>query len=165
MSSLEEKDIERLLEKFDASSLQEFEMSQGDLHLAFSKRAQAATVVQESVPVVSDAAPAPAAPASTSTSTSAQPAAVPAPQPDAGTPVPAPLVGVAYFAAAPDKPPFKQIGDHVDQGETIFVIEAMKMINEVPSPVSGTLVKRLIDDGTMVEYDEPVVTIKEDAAE
>ncbi|WP_415651677.1 hypothetical protein [Schleiferilactobacillus harbinensis] len=76
---MEEKDIERLLEKFDASSLQEFEMTQGDLHLAFSKRAQAATVVQESVPVVSDAAPAPAAPASTSTSTSAQPAAVPAP--------------------------------------------------------------------------------------
>ncbi|MFT8337769.1 acetyl-CoA carboxylase biotin carboxyl carrier protein, partial [Schleiferilactobacillus harbinensis] len=89
----------------------------------------------------------------------------PAPRRVGATPVPAPLVGVAYFASAPDKPPFKQIGDHVDKGETIFVIEAMKMINEVPSPVSGTLVKRLIDDGTMVEYDEPVVAIKEDAAE
>ncbi|MFT8858510.1 acetyl-CoA carboxylase biotin carboxyl carrier protein [Schleiferilactobacillus harbinensis] len=162
---MEEKDIERLLEKFDASSLQEFEMTQGDLHLAFSKRAQAATVDEPGEPGVREPAPPPAPPPRTSPTTAPHPGGGPAPPSDAGTPVPAPLVGVAYFAAAPDKPPFKQIGDHVDKGETIFVIEAMKMINEVPSPVSGTLVKRLIDDGTMVEYDEPVVTIKEDAAE
>ncbi|MFT8396887.1 MAG: hypothetical protein ABF676_00715, partial [Schleiferilactobacillus harbinensis] len=102
---MEEKDIERLLEKFDASSLQEFEMTQGDLHLAFSKRAQAATVVQESVPVVSDAAPAPAAPASTSTSTSAQPAAV-APPPDRpGAPRPGAPRGGGWFWGARRDPP------------------------------------------------------------
>ncbi|ERL63945.1 acetyl-CoA carboxylase biotin carboxyl carrier protein [Schleiferilactobacillus shenzhenensis] len=160
---MEEKDIERLLAKFDQSSLQEFEMTQGDLHLAFSKRAQAAPVVANSPasPAAAAAAPAPADPASTADKAAPADGQPAAPAAD-GTPVTAPLVGVAYFAAAPDKPPFKQIGDHVDKGETIFVIEAMKMINEVPSPLSGTLRKQLVKDGTMVEYDEPVVVIEPD---
>ncbi|MCI1891516.1 MAG: acetyl-CoA carboxylase biotin carboxyl carrier protein subunit [Schleiferilactobacillus harbinensis] len=151
---MEEKDIERLLDKFDRSTLQDFELAQGDFRLAFSKR-----TVQNPASATAPTAAPPASPASAPT----DPAAPPAKPATDGTPVPAPLVGVAYFAAAPDKPPFKQIGDHVSKGETIFVIEAMKMINEVPSPISGTLVKQLVDDGTMVEYDEPVVLIKEDA--
>ncbi|MCT0151171.1 acetyl-CoA carboxylase biotin carboxyl carrier protein subunit [Fructilactobacillus fructivorans] len=72
------------------------------------------------------------------------------------------MVGILYFAPSPEKPDFKKDGDRVEKGETVCVIEAMKMVNEVKSPISGTIVKRLVDNGSMVEYNEPVYEIKED---
>ena len=75
--------------------------------------------------------------------------------------VTAPLVGVAYLAADPKQAPFVQVGDRVKSGETLCVIEAMKMINEVPSPVSGIVKEVLIKNATMVEFDEPLFAIEE----
>lgn len=76
--------------------------------------------------------------------------------------VTAPLVGVAYLAPEPDKPPFVQVGDHVDKGQTVCVIEAMKLINEVPSPISGTIKRILVEDGRMVEFSEPLIELEAD---
>ena len=67
-----------------------------------------------------------------------------------------------YLAPAPEKPVFKQIGDHVEKGDVVCVVEAMKMINEVKSDLTGTLTKVLVTDGSMVEYDEPLLQIKPD---
>lgn len=72
------------------------------------------------------------------------------------------MVGLVYFAPGPDKPAYKAVGDHIKRGETLCAIEAMKLINEVKSPVTGTITKRLVNDGEMVEFDQPMFEIKED---
>ncbi|CAM3096336.1 acetyl-CoA carboxylase biotin carboxyl carrier protein [Lactiplantibacillus plajomi] len=85
-----------------------------------------------------------------------------APAASAAPTVTAPLVGVAYLAPEPGKPPFVQVGDHVDKGQTVCVIEAMKLINEVPSPISGTIKRILVEDGRMVEFSEPLIELEAD---
>ena len=75
--------------------------------------------------------------------------------------VKAPLVGVFYAAPAPDKAPFVQVGSHVEKGETICLIEAMKMMSEVVAPKSGTIKEILVENGDMVEFDAPLFVIQE----
>ncbi|AEB73914.1 acetyl-CoA carboxylase biotin carboxyl carrier protein [Lentilactobacillus buchneri] len=154
---MDEKEIERLLDKFDRSSLKNFELAQDDFKLKFSKREG------DDHAIVEDSAQA----ASASTNglghgQNSQPTTVEQPE----TPVAqnvaeikAPLVGVVYFAPSPDKPAFKKQGDHVEKGDVVCVIEAMKMINEVKSDVTGTISNILVEDGSMVEYDQPIFQV------
>lgn len=154
---MDEKEIERLLDKFDRSSLKNFELAQDDFKLKFSKREG------DDRAVVEDSAQA----ASASTNglghgQNGQPTTAEQPE----TPVAqnvaeikAPLVGVVYFAPSPDKPAFKEQGDHVEKGDVVCVIEAMKMINEVKSDVTGTISNILVEDGSMVEYDQPIFQV------
>ncbi|MBW1605163.1 acetyl-CoA carboxylase biotin carboxyl carrier protein subunit [Lactobacillus sp. Sy-1] len=143
---MDEQDVEKLIDKFDQSNLTELRI---DGQLYFSKLDHPQQVVAQ-----------PAANA-------AAPAGAPAPQKAAtanneGAKIKAPLVGIVYFAPSPEKPVFKSVGDHVKKGETVCVIEAMKVINDVKSPVSGTITKQLVSDGEMVEYDQPIFAIEED---
>lgn len=154
---MDEKEIERLLDKFDRSSLKNFELAQDDFKLKFSKREG------DDRAVVEDSAQ--AAFASTNGlghGQNGQPTTAEQPE----TPVAqnvaeikAPLVGVVYFAPSPDKPAFKKQGDHVEKGDVVCVIEAMKMINEVKSDVTGTISNILVEDGSMVEYDQPIFQV------
>lgn len=75
--------------------------------------------------------------------------------------VKAPLVGVFYAAPSPDKEPFVQVGSHVEKGDTICLIEAMKMMSEVSAPKSGTIREILVANGDMVEFDAPLFVIQE----
>ncbi|USS93440.1 acetyl-CoA carboxylase biotin carboxyl carrier protein subunit [Fructilactobacillus ixorae] len=142
---MNEADIERLLAKFDQSSLQELKIDGDGLNVYFSKQA---TPQQQAAPTTKT----PAAPEQASNSQAA----------NAPYRLKAPMVGIIYVAPSPDKPAYKAIGDHVKKGETICAIEAMKLINEVKSPVTGTLKKCLFTDGEMVEYDQPLFEIEED---
>ncbi len=74
----------------------------------------------------------------------------------------APLVGVFYEASSPDAAPFIEVGQHVLKGDTVALIEAMKMMNEVKSPVSGKVQKILAKNGEMVEFDRVLIEIAED---
>lgn len=82
------------------------------------------------------------------------------PQAAAGTTVRAPIVGTFYAASSPDAPPFVQVGDTVKKGDVLCIIEAMKLMNEIESDVSGTVKEVLVENATAVEYDQPLFVIE-----
>ncbi|GHP14715.1 acetyl-CoA carboxylase, biotin carboxyl carrier protein [Lentilactobacillus fungorum] len=152
---MDEKEIERLLDKFDQSSLKDFELTQDNFKLSLSKREQADKVVAaQPAPSLEQPQAHETKQASLKDSGEAQ-----APVDNNVVEIKAPLVGVVYFAPSPDKPVFKKQGDHVEKGEVVCVIEAMKMINEVKSDVTGTIANVLVEDGSMVEYDQPIFQV------
>ena len=69
------------------------------------------------------------------------------------------MIGTFYRASSPDKPPFVSVGDEIKAGDTICIIEAMKLFNEIESEVSGKIVKVLVDDTTPVEFDQPLFLV------
>jgi acetyl-CoA carboxylase biotin carboxyl carrier protein len=73
--------------------------------------------------------------------------------------VKAPMIGTFYRSAGPDKPNFVEIGDELSEGQTICILEAMKLFNEIESEVSGRIVKILVEDATPVEYDQPLFLV------
>ena len=72
----------------------------------------------------------------------------------------APLVGVYYAAASPDKAPFVQVGSKVEKGDTVCLIEAMKMMSEVAAPRAGVIKEILVENGDLVEFDKPLFVIE-----
>ena len=111
--------------------------------------------VAVAAPAVAVGAPAAAA------APQAQPAAAsPVEESFSGTPVEAPLVGIFYSAPAPEEPPFIEVGQQVKKGDTLFIIEAMKTMNEIPAPCDGTVSRILAQNGDMVEYKQVLVVIE-----
>ncbi len=77
-----------------------------------------------------------------------------------GTPVKAPVVGTFYSSPTPDAPPFVLVGQEVKEGDVLFIIEAMKTMNEVKAPCDGTIATVLVEPGDMVEYNQTVMVIE-----
>ncbi|MEX2574777.1 MAG: acetyl-CoA carboxylase biotin carboxyl carrier protein [Balneolaceae bacterium] len=73
-----------------------------------------------------------------------------------------PIVGTFYRAASPDTDPFIEVGDHVEKGETLCIVEAMKIMNEIEAEFSGTVQKIIAEDAQPVDYDQPLFIIKKD---
>lgn len=149
--------IKDLMAQFDASSLREFSYQNAEETLTFSKN--------EASPVV--AAPAPVAVAPVAANSEAAPTAAPVAEVASvasvaaeGDAVESPLVGVAYLAPAPDKPAFVQVGDSVKKGQTLLIIEAMKVMNEVPAPRDGVVTEILVANEAVVEFGQGLVRIK-----
>ena len=161
-------EIKDLMAQFDQSSLREFSYKNQSDELTFSKNeGQAAVATAPAVsaaPVVAPVQPA-SAPVSKTVSQAA-PTAAPEVGPEAPTPavegdvVESPLVGVAYLAAGPDKPAFVSVGDQVKKGQTLMIIEAMKVMNEVPAPKDGLVTEILVQNEEMVEFGKGLVRIK-----
>ena len=161
-------EIKDLMAQFDQSSLREFSYKNQSDELTFSKNessaAVAATPSVSAAPVVVPVQPA-SAPVSETVSQAA-PTAAPEVGPEAPAPaaegdvVESPLVGVAYLAAGPDKPPFVSVGDQVKKGQTLMIIEAMKVMNEVPAPKDGLVTEILVQNEEMVEFGKGLVRIK-----
>ena len=161
-------EIKDLMAQFDQSSLREFSYKNQSDELTFSKNEGQAAVA--TAPAVS-AAPivAPVQPESAPVlepAPQAAPTAAPEVAPEAPTPavegdvVESPLVGVAYLAAGPDKPAFVSVGDQVKKGQTLMIIEAMKVMNEVPAPKDGLITEILVQNEEMVEFGKGLVRIK-----
>ena len=147
------KEICALMERFEASSIQHFELEQKDFRLALDKALPAVpAVIPAPVPgAVIPAAPAPAAPAP----------AAPAPAPEAeGSFIKAPLVGTFYAASSPDAAPFAPVGTAVKKGQTVCILEATKMMSEVPAPADGIIAEVLVSDGELVGFDQPLFRLK-----
>ena len=161
-------EIKDLMAQFDQSSLREFSYKNQSDELTFSKNessaAVAATPAVSAAPVVAPVQPASAPVAETVPQ--AAPTAAPEVAPEAPTPaaegdvVESPLVGVAYLAAGPDKPAFVSVGDQVKKGQTLMIIEAMKVMNEVPAPKDGLVTEILVQNEEMVEFGKGLVRIK-----
>ena len=161
-------EIKDLMAQFNQSSLREFSYKNQSDELTFSKNEGQAAVA--TAPAVS-AAPivAPVQPTSAPVlelAPQAAPTAAPEVAPEAPTPaaegdvVESPLVGVAYLAAGPDKPAFVNVGDQVKKGQTLMIIEAMKVMNEVPAPKDGVITEVLVQNEEMVEFGKGLVRIK-----
>ena len=161
-------EIKDLMAQFDQSSLREFSYKNQSDELTFSKNessaAVATTPAASAAPVVAPVQPASAPVAdmvSQAASTTAPELAPEAPAPAAeGDVVESPLVGVAYLAAGPDKPAFVSVGDQVKKGQTLMIIEAMKVMNEVPAPKDGLITEILVQNDEMVEFGKGLVRIK-----
>lgn len=81
-------------------------------------------------------------------------------QPCSGTLVKSPIVGTFYASSSPDKPPFVKVGQQVEIGDTIYIVESMKLMNEVASECSGTIAEILVENGQTVEYGQPIMRIE-----
>ncbi|AMS42229.1 acetyl-CoA carboxylase biotin carboxyl carrier protein [Aminobacter sp. NyZ550] len=134
------------------TNLTEIEVELGDLKVRVSRQAAAA--------VQAYAAPAPL-PLAAAAPVAAAAAAAPAAAVDSSkNAVPSPMVGTAYLAPSPDAKPFIEIGSVVKEGQTLLIIEAMKTMNQIPSPRSGTVKAILIEDAQPVEYGMPLVVVE-----
>ena len=156
-------EIKDLMAQFDQSSLKEFSYKNGTDELVFSKN-EAKLVAETSPapqPVVSAAAPtvAPQAPTTTPATETVSESNVTESVAE-GDLVESPLVGVAYLAAGPDKPHFVSVGDTVKKGQTLVIIEAMKVMNEIPAPKDGVVTEILVENEEMVEFGKGLVRIK-----
>lgn len=158
------KELRELMKLIDRHRLVEFSMKDGDFELSIRGE--------------SDAAPAPAPPATQAYAPPAAPtpAAAVAPTPAATPPPPAssdeggadakltpirsPMIGTFYRASSPDKGPFVKVGDVVSAGDTVCIVEAMKLFNEIESEVSGRIVKVLVEDQQPIEYDQVLFLVE-----
>jgi acetyl-CoA carboxylase biotin carboxyl carrier protein len=154
-------EVKDLMAQFDQSSLREFSFKTGESELTFSKNEYTAPVV----PAAAPAAPAPAVSVETTPVATSTPATSDVEEADTnifaeGEEVPSPLVGVAYLAPAPDKPAFVSVGDAVKKGQTLLIIEAMKVMNEIPAPKDGIVTEIMVNNEEVVEFGQGLVRIK-----
>ena len=158
-------EIKDLMAQFDQSSLREFSYKNGTDELQFSKN-EARMASEAPAQVVPAPAAVVASPVVSAPSTPVESAVEEAPAPAEMTVAPegdvveSPLVGVAYLAAGPDKPAFVTVGDSVKKGQTLVIIEAMKVMNEIPAPKDGVVTEILVSNEEMVEFGKGLVRIK-----
>ncbi len=158
-------EIKDLMAQFDQSSLREFSYKNGQDELQFSKN-EARIVSEAPAPVPLAPAAVVASPAVSAPSTPVESPVAEAPAPAESTVAPegdvveSPLVGVAYLAAGPDKPAFVTVGESVKKGQTLVIIEAMKVMNEIPAPKDGVVTEILVSNEEMVEFGKGLVRIK-----
>ena len=147
--------LKKLIDLVQESGIAELEITEGEEKVKIVKGgavsiapASVATVGLGTAPAAAEARPAPAAPA-----------APPATEPEAGQEghvVKAPMVGTFYRSASPDAKPFVEVGQTIKEGQTICIIEAMKLMNEIEADASGVVKAVLVENGQPVEYGQPL---------
>jgi acetyl-CoA carboxylase biotin carboxyl carrier protein len=151
------QEIKELLELFHSSGVAEMEVQRGDGRVRFSRGggvSQAVAAPAALVAMPTSATVAVAAPASAE-ATPGKPAMA-----DEGVIVKSPIVGTFYESPSPDAPPFVKVGDQVEKGQVLCIIESMKLMNEIEAEVAGTIVARLVENARPVEYGEPLFSVK-----
>jgi acetyl-CoA carboxylase biotin carboxyl carrier protein len=156
------KEIQNLIKFVAKSGASEVKLEMDDIKITIRTGSDAdVTYVSQAAPMqmapAQQAAPAPAAPAVNEAP--AAPAPAPAASNDKYVTVKSPIIGTFYRKASPEKPAFVEVGDSIKEGDTLCIIEAMKLFNEIESEVSGTIVKVLIDDSSPVEFDQPLFLV------
>ncbi|MGC9269762.1 acetyl-CoA carboxylase biotin carboxyl carrier protein [Acidiphilium sp.] len=148
--SFDPEALRQLAALLNESGLAEIELEEGDRRLRLARAVAPSAAMAQPV-MVPPAAIAPAAPAvaTASVDMGAHPGAVKSP-----------MVGVAYLAPEPNAPPFITVGQSIEAGQTLLLIEAMKTFNQIKAPRAGTIKQILITTGQPVEYDEPLVVIE-----
>jgi acetyl-CoA carboxylase biotin carboxyl carrier protein len=144
--------IRELALLLDETSLTEIEIERAGLRVRVARNVSVAA----SVPAAYLPAAA-AAPAAVGAAASGAAMADPAKHPGA---VPSPMVGTAYWSPEPGAKPFVEVGTKVSAGQTLLIIEAMKTMNQIPSPRAGTVTQILVEDGQPVEFGEPLMIIE-----
>lgn len=153
--------IQELIKFVSKSGVSEVAIEQKDFKITI-KAQEVKGKVQEIIQVAMPQVAAPAAiPAAAPAPAAAAPAAPKEDAPAGNTvEIKSPMIGTFYRSASPDKPAFIEVGAMVKQGDTVCVIEAMKLFNEIESEVSGRIVKVLVNDSTPIEYDQPLFLVE-----
>ena len=151
------KEIQDLIKFVAKSGVNEVEIEQKDFKIIIKSQAEAKEqIIVQAAPVaaapVAALPPAPAAPAAAA-------AALAEEENSNYITVKSPMIGTFYRSAGPDKDSFVNVGDTIGVGDTVCIIEAMKLFNEIEAEVSGKIIKVLVDDSTPVEYDQPLFVV------
>lgn len=151
---MEINEVKELLNQFNDSNLTEFDLREGSFELYMNKNqtSRQTVVPAQPEPVAETAAPVPA------TNTEAESAPT-VKNTGEGQVITSPIVGIVYLQASPEQPAFKSVGETVKQGETVCIIEAMKLLNEITSEFDGTITEILVENEDVVEYGQPLFRI------
>ena len=158
---MELKEIQNLIKFVAKSGASEVSLEMGDIKITIKTEKDEAAAPMAMMPQAAPVAmaPAPVAPEPI-TAAAVAPAETAAPAAEAaGDTIKSPIIGTFYRKPSPDKPNFVEVGDRVNEGDTLCVIEAMKLFNEIEAEMSGTIVKILVEDSTPVEFDQPLFVI------
>ena len=148
--------VRELANILNETDLTDIEIERGTLRVRVSRQKDYGVAYAQPLHHAAPPPPQQASAPQTGTSAPAEPA--PASGPEPGT-VPSPMVGTIYLASAPGAKAFIEVGQKVSEGETLLIIEAMKTMNQIPAPRSGTVTKILVENGQPVEYGEPLVVV------
>ncbi len=153
-------EIQDLIKFVSKSGVNEVELETKEVKIVIRTGKQAAPVVYQTAPAQITTAPAQviAAPV-TNTAPATQQAATPANDDSKYVTVKSPMIGTFYRSSSPDKPVFVNVGDEIEVGKPVCIIEAMKLFNEIESEVKGKIIKVLVNDATPVEYDQPLFLV------
>ena len=156
------KEIRDLIEFISQTGLNEVNIETEELKISVKRNPDIQNQVVESVShvatapqVVSQPVPLPVV-----SEKASEPVAAPAPAKSNLIEIKSPMIGTFYRAANPENPPFVSVGDKVESGSTVGIIEAMKLFNEIETEISGTIVKVLVENATPVEYDQPLFLVE-----
>lgn len=140
--------IRELADLLDDTSLSEIEVEDGGRRIRVARNLTAGAPVA-AAPAAAPALPTPAAPEAAASAAADHPGAVKSP-----------MVGTAYLAPEPGADSFVKVGDSVSEGDTLVIIEAMKVMNQIPAPKSGKVTAILVENGEPVEFEQPLVAIE-----
>ncbi len=149
------------------SNLSELKIEEGDFKITLRTREEggatpfvyAAQPTQQVMQVPQAVAPQAAAQAPATAEAAAEAPAAPAAESSKHITVKSPMIGTFYRSPGPDKEPFVKVGDHVTKGQTVCIIEAMKLFNEIEAEHTGKIIKVLVEDASPVEYDQPLFIV------
>jgi acetyl-CoA carboxylase biotin carboxyl carrier protein len=147
--------VKKLIELLEESGISEIEISEGEESVRISRYPRPGAVTMTQAPMAAPAQAMPAAAPAPTVTADAPPA------PLRGQQVTAPMVGTFYSGPAPGSKPFVEIGTEVKPGDTLCVIEAMKMMNQIESEFAGRVVSVLVENGSPVEFGQPLFVIEE----
>ncbi len=167
------KEIQELIKLVAKTELSEFKYEEGDMKLHIRGQSYVAKQVGNTAggtPSIINVPAAPAygpAPATAAAPAAAAPASAPAPAPAPAKTddeskyvmVKSPMIGTFYRSPSPDKEAYVKVGDVIQKGDTVCIVEAMKLFNEIESEVSGKIVKMLVEDAQPIEYDQPLYLV------
>ena len=146
--------LKKLIDLVQESGIGEIEITEGEEKVRISRQS-AAPAMMMAPPAMQAYVPGPGMPG-----TPAMPAAPAAPPQPTGHSLKSPMVGTFYRAPSPGAPPFVEVGQAVSKGQTLCIIEAMKLLNEIESDAAGTVKAILVENGQPVEYGEPLFVIE-----
>lgn len=147
--------ISSLMDQFEDSDIRELKIDEGDFHLYLSKN-KINKMQSKPAPVVENKEPA------SKTLAKSEDTEVESTSDAKDAAVKAPIVGIVYLQAKPGQPAFVKVGDHVEKGRTVCIIEAMKMMTEIKSTLTGTVTAINVENEDLVEVDQPLISVKED---
>lgn len=154
------KEIQTLIKFISSSKVDEVSIEKKDFKIKIRRNLPSGTAVVAAPAAVTAPAPAAIAPTTAPVAKTETAAAPAAPEQPKGEEIKSPMIGTFYRKSSPDKPNFVEVGDTVEKGQVICIIEAMKLFNEIESEVSGKIVKVLVDDSQPVEYDQPLFLVE-----
>jgi acetyl-CoA carboxylase biotin carboxyl carrier protein len=162
-AAMKAKELQELLDFIAKSGLNKVNIETEEFKISVQREPSTKQVVSMSAAPLAAPAPqplaAPVASPAAAPSAPASPASTPAAS-ASHTPLKSPMIGTFYRSSGPDSPAFVQVGDMVEKGQVICIIEAMKLFNEIEAEQAGRIVKVLVENATPVEYDQPLFLIE-----